>query len=86
MNREAAALGIPVYSIFRGRTGAVDRKLEQEGRLILIRSVEEVRTRVALVPRDKSRGPDNRPRQALRDILDHIEEIIRIECPGRQSR
>jgi len=24
MNREAAALGVPVYSIFRGKSGAVD--------------------------------------------------------------
>src|SRR5207249_3809437 len=41
MNREAAALGVPVYSIFRGKTGAVDSKLEQEGRLIMVRSVDE---------------------------------------------
>lgn len=27
MNREAAALGVPVYSIFRGKIGAVDRYL-----------------------------------------------------------
>jgi hypothetical protein len=36
MNREAAALGIPVYSIFRGKIGAVDRQLQKEGRLTLI--------------------------------------------------
>lgn len=86
MNREAAALGIPVYSIFRGKTGAVDRRLEQEGRLIMIRSVQEVRSRISLLPRDKSRGPDNRPRQALQDIVDHIEDIIRIEYVGEQGR
>ena len=28
MNREAAALGVPVYSIFRGKLGAVDKYLE----------------------------------------------------------
>ena len=27
MNREAAALGVPVYSVFRGKAGAVDRML-----------------------------------------------------------
>ena len=32
MNREAAALAVPVYSIFRGKTGAVDRRLASEGR------------------------------------------------------
>jgi predicted glycosyltransferase len=83
MNREAAALGVPVYSIFRGKSGAVDRKLEQEGRLILICSVPEVQTRIALTPRDKTRSPDSAPRQALQDIVNHVEEIIRTEYPNR---
>ncbi len=83
MNREAAALGVPVYSIFRGKTGAVDRKLEQEGRLTMIRSVEEIHNKIAIQRRDKSILPDNKPRRALQDIVDHIEEIIRIEYPSR---
>jgi predicted glycosyltransferase len=33
MNREAAALGVPVYSTFAGRLGAVDERLIAEGRL-----------------------------------------------------
>jgi predicted glycosyltransferase len=82
MNREAVALGVPVYSIFRGKTGAVDRQLEQEGKLIMIRNLEEARTRIRLEPRDKSRVPDGRPRQALQDIVNHVEDIIRIECAG----
>ena len=40
MNREAAAMGVPVYSIFRGTIGAVDRYLTDQGRLILLESVE----------------------------------------------
>src|SRR5712692_2957700 len=36
MNREAAALNVPVYSIFRGKIGAVDRYLAKSGRLIMI--------------------------------------------------
>jgi uncharacterized protein len=34
MNREAAALGVPVYSIFRGTIGAVDHYLAETGRLV----------------------------------------------------
>ena len=79
MNREAAALGIPVYSIFRGKTGAVDAKLEKDGRMVMIRSVDEVRDKIAFDRRDKTVPPDNRPRAALMDIADHIEDIIRIE-------
>ena len=33
MNREAAVLGTPVYSIFEGRLGAIDERLAAEGRL-----------------------------------------------------
>ena len=33
MNREAAALGVPVYTTFGGRIGAVDEALLREGRL-----------------------------------------------------
>jgi predicted glycosyltransferase len=36
MNREAACLGVPVYSIFRGSLGAVDRHLTQCEKLTLI--------------------------------------------------
>src|SRR5205814_4606327 len=32
MNREAAALGTPVYTVFEGRVGAVDERLPAEGR------------------------------------------------------
>jgi uncharacterized protein len=33
MNREAAALGIPVYTTFGGRLGGVDEQLMRDGRL-----------------------------------------------------
>jgi len=33
MNREAVSLGVPVYTTFRGRLGAVDEALLREGRL-----------------------------------------------------
>jgi predicted glycosyltransferase len=42
MNREAAVLGTPVWSIFEGRPGAVDDKLIAEGRLRVLRDPEEI--------------------------------------------
>jgi predicted glycosyltransferase len=42
MNREAAALGVPVFTTFAGRLGAVDETLIREGRLRLLRSVTEL--------------------------------------------
>lgn len=76
MNREAAALGVPVYSIFRGQIGAIDRRLVNEGRLVLIESVADLRRKLIISQRPKDRGPDHRPRPALSQIIDHIECIL----------
>lgn len=38
MNREAAALGVPVYTMFTGRLGAVDQMLVDDGRLGILTS------------------------------------------------
>jgi predicted glycosyltransferase len=43
MNREAVALGVPVYTTFAGRQGAVDEGLVREGRLRALRSAEGLR-------------------------------------------
>jgi predicted glycosyltransferase len=42
MNREAAVLGTPVWSIFEGRLGAVDERLMNDGRLRSLRDPEQV--------------------------------------------
>jgi predicted glycosyltransferase len=42
MNREAVALGVPVYTTFEGRPGAVDERLIAEGRLRRLLAAEEL--------------------------------------------
>jgi hypothetical protein len=42
MNREAVALGTPVYTTFQGRLGAVDERLIDEGRLRMLAAPEEL--------------------------------------------
>lgn len=42
MNREAAALGTPVWTMFEGRMGGVDERLVAEGRLKVLRSPQDV--------------------------------------------
>ena len=78
MNREAAALGVPVYSIFRGKLGAVDRYLAQAGRLVLIESREDVRSKLRVVKRAKGPAPDGGERQALRQILSAAHELMEL--------
>jgi uncharacterized protein len=43
MNREAAALGVPAASVYAGRWAAVDEYLVREGRLLRVKSIEDVR-------------------------------------------
>jgi predicted glycosyltransferase len=42
MNREAVALGTPVWTTFEGRLGAVDERLIAEGRLRKLTRAEDV--------------------------------------------
>jgi hypothetical protein len=42
MNREAVALGVPVYTTFEGRPGAVDETLIAEGRMHRLQDVEQL--------------------------------------------
>jgi hypothetical protein len=42
MNREAVALGTPVYTTFQGRLGAVDERLIAEGRLRMLGAAEDL--------------------------------------------
>jgi uncharacterized protein len=82
MNREAAALGVPVYSIFRGKIGAVDRSLQAQGRLTLIESIEDVQSKVLLKYRVRDTVPNSTPRRALQDVVDHVDAILRSHYPA----
>jgi predicted glycosyltransferase len=42
MNREAVALGTPVFTVFEGRLGAVDERLIEAGRLKRLTSAEDI--------------------------------------------
>jgi uncharacterized protein len=76
MNREAAALGVPVYSIFRGPIGAVDRYLAGAGRLVLLENCEDVRTKIALKRRDRRSEPTTMSGGALKKIVDDVVSIV----------
>jgi uncharacterized protein len=65
MNREAVALGIPVYTTFAGRLGAVDTALVEKGRLRVLTAGDDVR----LEKRSAAGTPDARDPAALLDLL-----------------
>ena len=60
MNREAAALGVPVYTTYGGRLGGVDEELIREGRL---RPLTDPRA-LELQKRDRATGDARAPRPA----------------------
>jgi predicted glycosyltransferase len=77
MNREAAALGVPVYSIFRGKIGAIDRYLAGQKRLVLIETAEEAYSKIFIRPRDKSRPLEKKSNGTLKVIIENLEKIAR---------
>ncbi len=80
MNREAAALGVPVYTVFAGRMGGVDEQLVADGRLELLTSAEDVR-----LVRRSTRGEapvlvhDRSPSDLLDALLDGIPTLEPVE-------
>jgi predicted glycosyltransferase len=86
MNREAAALGVPVYSIFRGKIGEVDRYLAGIGRLVLLESVEDVRAKVVVRRRNRAPEAQTGPKQALMTIVDHIVAIAECQYGDRGQK
>jgi len=76
MTREAAILGVPSYSFFRGRAGQVDECLEASGRLTMLRSVDQVREKLRVAPRSGEIGaPDSTPLVCF--VCDEIESAAR---------
>jgi len=75
MNREAALLGVPVYSIFTGTLGAVDAELIRMGRLRTLRTVDEVaRVKVERSTKEKARFAAN---SRLASLL--VDEILKVK-------
>ncbi len=85
MNREAAALGIPVYSIFRGKIGAVDRYLSETGRLTLIENIADVHNKITLERRPPALQVSSRESDALKCIVDGIVSIAEAHGLPQQS-
>ena len=86
MNREAAALGVPVYSVFRGKIGAVDKYLAEDGRLILLDNMKDVRSKVVLAHRNRPYLPDGSVRPALQTIVNNIISILEKKNVQQQAK
>ena len=72
MNREAVALGTPVWTTFEGRLGAVDEKLIAEGRLRRLERPEQVR----LAKREGGADPADRVRRDPEVLVDLLSRPV----------
>ena len=73
MNREAAVLGTPVWTIFEGPLGGVDELLVREGRMKILRDPEELTV--------ERRADDSFERRVRRDPAD----LLRLAVPSSGS-
>ena len=76
MNREAAALGVPVYTTYGGRLGGVDEQLIREGRLLPLTDPR------ALALHKRDRGPDARERRDPQLMLDLLLSALDARAPA----
>jgi len=75
MNREAAALGVPVYSIFRGTIGAVDQYLAANGRLVLLESAADLTTKLSVRRRSRGAHRNTAGQATLQAVTSHIVRL-----------
>ncbi|HLV31772.1 MAG TPA: DUF354 domain-containing protein [Chitinispirillaceae bacterium] len=76
MNREAAALNVPVYSIFRGSIGAVDKYLCSINRLTLIESPGDVRRKIIIKKHTKTSIENSEKNLPINEIVTIISNIL----------
>ena len=86
MNREAAAMGVPVYSIFRGKIGAVDRYLADQGRMVLLETEEDVRMQIRFEHRRPSAQDTKNDIPALETIVQNIARIVNTQLSRAEAR
>jgi len=80
MLREAGYLGVPAYSIFRSRIGAVDRHLASIGRLEMLSSPQDF-ARIELTPR-REIEPLRTDSAAVEYLERRITERVQGRTPG----
>lgn len=79
MVREAVALGVPAFSTFTGKQGAVDEHLSEEGRLHLIRKPEDV-AKISYKKRE-TRSVSDYQKTEVRDFF--VNKFIELAKQGR---
>jgi len=76
LTREAAVLGVPSYSFFKGHKGAVDEFLERNGRLIFIDSISNIENLQFKKRQDELNILPGNQKEIISSISDKLESFI----------
>jgi predicted glycosyltransferase len=76
MNREAALLGIPVYSIFAGRQGSLDAAMETSGLIKFVRNEKDV-AEITLDRRTRDAAGSTLTDRVERSVIGQIDAFLR---------
>ena len=76
MIREAAALGVPAYSFFCGKMGAVDCDLVRKGRLNIIKSEKDVQKKLKFIKKNNLKLYETRKNPTIDCIIGHVENLV----------
>jgi predicted glycosyltransferase len=73
MNREATVLGTPVYTVFKGELGSIDRYLIQSGKMVQIKGPVDI-PKIRLEKKKSGILPTTRHR-VLNEVVEKILEV-----------
>jgi hypothetical protein len=76
MNREAACLGTPAISFFSGKLPAVDQTLQQQGKLEVIKSVQQLKQLSFIKKSTQDMGHNKQTQFAINDFFNHINSLL----------
>ena len=76
MIREAAAVGVPAYSFFCGKMGAVDHDLVRKGKLNIIESENDVKKKLKCIKKYDLKIEKTNENPTIDSIVHHVQNIV----------
>lgn len=76
MIREAAAIGVPAYSFFCGKMGAVDQYLVRKGKLNIIKSEKDVQKKLKCIKKNKLKINEIKANPTIDSIVHHVVNLV----------
>ena len=81
MTREAALMGTLTYSLSVGKLGAIDAALERDGKLTILRAIEEVKN-LSFEKNVRASPSNNADTRTGEVILGHIITLAKLTAQG----